>query len=243
MAMGLALVVSADPPALHLFSHALHELSLSTDLCGEAPTAIRLLNRRKFEAVIVDLQLGEQTGLILDEVHHSSSNKTAVTFGISNNDATATAAFRKKSQFVFERPLSAQSIHKTLKSAFGLILRERRRYFRYPISLPVIIQRPSRQEIRCNSINISEGGMALSTQDPMVPGENVRVQFMLSDHEAPVLAESTICWSKTGHLGVRFVSVSEEHRSELQTWLSQKLEQILPEFVAEHFRKAERGSK
>jgi len=77
----------------------------------------------------------------------------------------------------------------------------------------------------------------------MVPGENVRVQFTLSDHEAPVLAESTICWSKTGHLGVRFVSVSEEHRSELQTWLSQKLEQILPEFVAEHFRKAERGSK
>ena len=243
MAMGLALVVSADPPALHLFSHALHELSLSTDLCGEAPTDIRLLNRRKFEAVIVDLQLGEQTGLILDEVHHSSSNKTAVTFGISNNDATATAAFRKKSQFVFERPLSAQSIHKTLKSAFGLILRERRRYFRYPISLPVIIQRPSRQEIRCNSINISEGGMALSTKVPMVPGENVRVQFTLSDHEAPVLAESTICWSKTGHLGVRFVSVSEEHRSELQTWLSQKLEQILPEFVAEHFRKAERGSK
>jgi ActR/RegA family two-component response regulator len=243
MAMGLALVVSTDPPALHLFSHALHELSLSTDLCGEAPTAIRLLNRRKFEAVIVDLQLGEQTGLILDEVHHSSSNKTAVTFGISNNDATATAAFRKKSQFVFERPLSAQSIHKTLKSAFGLILRERRRYFRYPISMPVIIQRPSRQEIRCNCVNISEGGMALSMQVPLVPGENVRVQFTLSDHEAPVLAESTICWSKTGHLGVRFVSVSEEHRSELQTWLSQKLEQILPEFVAEHFRKAERGSK
>ena len=118
MAMGLALVVSADPPALQLFSHALHELSLSTDLCGEAPTAIRLLNRRKFEAVIVDLQLGEQTGLILDEVHHSSSNKTAVTFGISNNDATATAAFRKKSQFVFERPLSAQSIHQNAQVCF-----------------------------------------------------------------------------------------------------------------------------
>ena len=242
MAMGLALVVSADPPALHLFSHALHELSLSTDLCGEAPTAIRLLNRRKFEAVIVDLQLGEQTGLILDEVHHSSSNKTAVTFGISNNDATATAAFRKKSQFVFERPLSAQSIHKTLKSAFGLILRERRRYFRYPISLPVIIQRPSRQEIRCNSVNISGGGMALSTQVPLVPGENVRVRFTLPDHEAPVLAESTICWSKTGHLGVRFVSVSDDHKSELQGWLSRKLEEVLPESVASQFQKWDKNT-
>lgn len=85
--------------------------------------------------------------------------------------------------------------------------------------------------------------MALSAHIPLVPGESVRVQFTLPDHEAPVVAESTICWSKTGDLGVRFVSVSDEHKSELQAWLSQKLEQILPEFVADQFRKAERSSK
>ena len=85
--------------------------------------------------------------------------------------------------------------------------------------------------------------MALGTQVPLPPGESVRVQFTLPDHEAPVVAESTICWSKTGHLGVRFESISDEHKSELQVWLSQKLEQTLPEFVADQFRKAERGSK
>lgn len=168
---------------------------------------------------MVDLQLGEQSGLILDEVHLSSSNRTAVTFGIGDNDALGTAALRQKSQFVFERPLSAQSIHKTLKPAFGLILRERRRYFRYPISLPVIIQRAGKPEIRCTSVNISGGGMALGTQVPLVPGENVRVQFTLPDHKAPVVAESTICWSRTGHLGVRFVSTSDEHKSELHVAL------------------------
>jgi ActR/RegA family two-component response regulator len=243
MTVGLALLVSADPAAIQQFGHALQELSITPDVCREIPAAVGLLNRRKFDAVIVDLQLGEQSGMILDEVHLSSSNRTAVTFGISNNNADTTAAFRKKSQFVFERPLSAQSIHKTLKPAYGLILRERRRYFRCPVSIPVIIQRESRQEIRCSSVNISGGGMALNTQVPLAPGENVRVQFTLPDHQAPLLAESTICWSKTGHLGVRFVSVSEEHNSELQAWLSQKLEQILPEFVADQFRKAERGSK
>jgi hypothetical protein len=64
-----------------------------------------------------------------------------VTFGISDDDAELTAAFRKKSQFVFERPLSAESIRETLKPAYGLILGERRRHFRYPVSIPVIIQR------------------------------------------------------------------------------------------------------
>jgi hypothetical protein len=95
------------------------------------------------------------------------------------------------------------------------------------------------QEVRCNSVNLSEGGMALSTFVPLIPGESVRVQFTVPDHKVPFLAESTICWSKTGHLGVRFVSISDEHKSALQLWLSRKLEEMLPEFVAGQFQRAE----
>ena len=239
MSIGVALLVSTDPVTIQQFSVALRELSISPDACQDAASAAILLKRRKFDAVIVDLQLGEQSGLILDEARLSPSNGTAVTFGIGDNDAEVTLAFRKKSQFVFERPLSAQSIHKTLKPAYGLILRERRRYFRCSVSMPVIIQRQSRQEIRCISANISGGGMALSTTVPLAAGESVRVQFTLPDHTAPFFAESTICWSKTGHLGVRFVSMSDDHKSQLQAWLSQKLEQTLPALVADQFRKLE----
>jgi len=235
MSIGVALMVSADPATIQQFSLALRELSISPDACQDAASARLLLKRRKFDAVIVDLQLGEQSGLVLDEVRLSSSNRTAVTFGISDDDAEVTAAFRKKSQFVFERPLSAQSIRKTLKPAYGLILRERRRYFRYPVSIPVIIRRESMQDVWCNSVNISQGGMALSTLVPLVAGESVRVQFTLPDHEATCSAESTICWGKAGRLGIRFVSISDEQTSELQVWLSQKLEETLPEFVAGQF--------
>jgi diguanylate cyclase (GGDEF)-like protein/PAS domain S-box-containing protein len=243
MSIGLALLVSADPVTIQQFSLALRELSISPDACQDAASAALLLKRRKFDAVIVDLQLGEQSGHILDEARLSPSNRTAVTFGISDNDAVVTAAFGKKSQFVFERPLSEQSIHNTLKPAYGLILRERRRYFRHPVSIPVIIRSEGMQEVWCNSVDISGGGMALSTKAPLLPGESVRVQFTLPDHTVPFFAESTICWSKTGHLGVRFVSLSDEQKSELQVWLSQKLEETLPEFVAEQFRKAEICSK
>jgi CheY-like chemotaxis protein len=134
MRVGIALLVSADPVAIHQLSHALEELSLSNDLCQAAPEAISLLSRRKFDAIIVDLQLGEQAGLILDEARLSPSNRKAVTFAISGSDAEGTA-FRKKTAFVFERPLSAKSISATLRPAYGLILRERRRYSGVP-SLP-----------------------------------------------------------------------------------------------------------
>ena len=186
--MAFALLVSADPMTIGKFSLALRELSVSPNICQEAADAVRLLNRRKFDAVIVDLQLGEQSGAILDEARLSPSNRTAVTFAICGSAAEGTA-FRKRSEFVFERPLSAKSICNILKPAYGLILRERRRYFRCPVSIPVTILRESMKEVHCNSVNLSEGGMALSTFVPLIPGESVRVRFTVPDHKVPFLAE------------------------------------------------------
>jgi PilZ domain-containing protein len=236
MSIGVALLVSADPATIQQFSRALQELSITPEVCEEVPEAITLLNRQKFDAVIVDLQLGEQCGRILDEVHLSSSNRTAVTFAISGSDAEGTA-FRKRSEFVFERPLSMRSIRGTLKPAYGMILRERRRYFRCPASIPVSVLVKNMPEVRCHSVNISEGGMALMTAVPFSLGEEVQVQFTLPRHEIPFSVKSVVCWLKTGRLGVRFVSLSKEHKSELQGWLSRKLEEELPDFVAQQFQK------
>jgi hypothetical protein len=127
-------------PLNPVFNHqdrlALRELSISPEACQGGKAAISLLTRRKVDAVIVDFQLREQAGVIMDEVRLSASNRTAVTFAIGGGDVDATAAFRKRAGFVFGRPLSPQSIRNTLKPAYGLILRERRRYFRCPISNP-----------------------------------------------------------------------------------------------------------
>jgi hypothetical protein len=86
-------------------------------------------------------------------------------------------------------------------------------------------------------MNISEGGMALSTFVPLSLGEKVQVHIILPDHK--IVAESTICWLKTGHLGVRFLSLSKEHKSELQGWLSRKLEEGLSESVVRQFQKVD----
>jgi CheY-like chemotaxis protein len=236
--IGLVLLASDDPVTIQQFSHALEELSISPDVCREVPAAIGLLNRRKFDAVIVDLQLGEQAGLILDEARLSPSNRKAVTFAISGSDAEGTA-FRKKTAFVFERPLSAKSIGSTLRPAYGLILRERRRYFRCPLSIPVVILRRSKPEVRCDSVNVSEGGMALSTIVPLKPEKRCTFSSLCRVTKFHSLADSTICWLKTGHIGLRFVSLSQEHKSELQGWLSRKLEEMLPEIVAGKFRRVE----
>jgi c-di-GMP-binding flagellar brake protein YcgR len=234
MPLGLALLVSTDPDTIEQFRRALQEWSISLDVCQEVSATDSLLNQQKFDAVIVDRQLGERSGMILDGVRHSPSNSTAVTFAISANDA-ACASSGARSEFVFERPLSTQSIHKVRKPAYGLILRERRRYFRCPISVPVVI-RSAETRVNCDSINISEGGMALRTSFPFKPAENVRIQFTFPGKEDSFSAELTICWQKSGQIGVRFVSLSQEEHLPLQEWLSQQLEDMIPEVVASKFR-------
>jgi hypothetical protein len=239
MGIAVALLVSADPVTIQQLDQALQELSISPDVCQEVSASIRLLNCRKYDAVIVDLQLGERSIEVLDAVRLSPSNRTAVRFAVSAGDAEATVAFRKGSGFVFERPLSTQSIRSTLKPAYGLILRERRRYFRCPAAIPVTILRQRMPEVRCYSLNVSEEGMSVSTFVTLNPGECVQIQFALPDHEGPFVAESRSCWQETGHLGVRFVSLSQEGRSALQDWLSRKQEEMLPEFIASKFKKEE----
>jgi hypothetical protein len=50
MAIGLALLVSADPVAIQQFSHALQESSISPDVCREitVPNALVLLPTQYF---------------------------------------------------------------------------------------------------------------------------------------------------------------------------------------------------
>jgi len=202
MAIALALLVSADPITIEQFNHALQELSISPDVCQEAPASIRLLNCRKYDAVIVDLQLGEQSGRVLDEVRLSPSNRTAVTFAIGGSDAEATAVFRKKAAFVFERPLSAESNPQHAQACFWDDPERTAALFplsgRYPRYHPetkyagdLLLQREHQRT-----------GMAMSTSVPLTAGDDVRIQFTLPDHKVPFPPESTICWWKTGHLGV-----------------------------------------
>ncbi|MGA9353763.1 MAG: PilZ domain-containing protein [Terriglobales bacterium] len=235
MTIGVALLVSSDPIAIRQVSEALREFSISPDVCQEPPAALGLLTRRKFDAIIVDLQLGTEAGLILDEARLSPSNRTAVTFAIRGK-GDEDPALQNKSSFVLDRPLSADSICNTLKPAYGMILRERRRYFRCPVSIPVVIQRRAMPEVRCQSINISDGGIAVHIFAPLDAGEEVVVQFVLPGGKTVFAAESTVCWGKKSQLGIRFLSLPEERKSELQSWLARKLEETLPDGVAEKFQ-------
>jgi CheY-like chemotaxis protein len=236
--MGSALLVSNDAATIKQISASMQQLAMSAEVCFEVPPALDLLNRRKFEAVIVDLQLG-QAKTVLEKIRLTPSNRTAVLFTISDSDVDTAVAFKSGTNFVLRRPLSQASIDRSLKVAYGLIVRERRRYFRCPVEIPAEISGPGIPAIHGKTLNISEGGVAINSSLPLKPGVQVKVQFTLPDNESKFEAEATVCWSKEGYLGFQFTSLSPQLTSELQTWLARRLEENLPESVADKFRSPE----
>jgi ActR/RegA family two-component response regulator len=234
--IGSVLLVSKDAGTIKQLSASMQQLAMVPEVCADVPVALALLNRQKFEAVIVDLQVGSQARSILAKVRLSPSNRTAVIFAISDNDAETAGAFKDGSNFVLRRPLSPASIDRSLRVAYGLIVRERRRYFRCPVEILAAIYSPGMAAVHGRTLNISEGGLAINTSLSLKPGVQVKVQFTLPEREIPFEAEATVCWSKEGYLGFQFTSLSSQQTSELQEWLSRRLEETFPESVADKFR-------
>jgi ActR/RegA family two-component response regulator len=233
---GTALLISGDTNAIDQIIRPLQQFAISVKVCSDVQEAITLIEKRKFEAVIVDFQLGFHAVSLLQQVHDSPSNRTAVTFAITTNREEAALALQKGSHFLLERPLTADSLNNTVRAAYGSILRERRRYFRYPIAVPVLLRRSGNPQVPGQMMNISERGMALKLPVPVAPGSEGTVQFVLPDLNTPITAEAKVCWSNDqGHAGLQFLSLSGDTGNKLSAWLAQRLEEQLPKNVTQKF--------
>jgi CheY-like chemotaxis protein len=235
-AMCAALVVSPDSIASAQISDVFREHALCVEVSDDVCSALNRLGRRKFEAVVVDSCAASQTA-VLQQIHASASNRKAVTFAVTSGKDDTTRALSEGFSFVLERPLTPDLISHTLRVAYGMIVRERRRYFRCPISIPVVFKRKTTPEIFGRTLNISENGMALRTSALLQPGCEGTAQFTLPDLDREIRAECKVRWSgKNGEAGLSFLFLPYDTGSELQAWLAQKLEELLPQAVAQKFR-------
>jgi two-component system, chemotaxis family, chemotaxis protein CheY len=235
--VGGVLLVCKDAVTIKQLSGSLQQLALSPEVCNDGSAALALLNQNKFDAVVVDLQLGAQANAILERIRLSAWNRTAVLFTITDTDAETASAFKAGSSFVLKRPLSLAAIDRSLKVAYGLIVRERRRYFRCPLEIPAKLCGSAIPVIHGQTVNISEGGIAVAASSALDPEIKVQVQFTLPGHKTPFAADAVVCWSKGTSFGLQFTSLSPDLDSELQEWLSRRLEQSLPQSVTDQFRK------
>lgn len=232
--VGRSLVVTDDADILERLKFGLQHFAITVDVCPDPVTAATLINTRKFEAIVVDLAFGERVTGVLERVRFSSSNQRSITFALVGPGETSSPP---QCNFVIHKPLDESAMINTFRAALGLIIHDYRRYFRCPVVVPLLINTDNGEKINCQMMNISEGGLAITTFTDLNPGMMVRTEFVLPGEAAGFELQGEICWcDKRGRAGLHFHAVSEDQQQRLQAWLSRKIEEGIPEPAARLFQ-------
>jgi len=222
-----SLLLSRDREVVDILRPTLERLSIDVEVCQGSRAASEILLSSKFDAVIVDCD-DLQGGIdVLKGLRTGKSNKNSIAFAILNGDTTTQQAFELGAKFVLQKPISPQNAMRCFQAALGFMERERRRYFRHPVEMPVTIVFDHGQELKVKATNVSEGGMALDVAGRLPDTAIAKVIFTLSGMNLPMDPKAEVAWSDgTGRVGIRFLDMPKAAKEQLEKWLSEQLGKI-----------------
>jgi c-di-GMP-binding flagellar brake protein YcgR len=126
--------------------------------------------------------------------------------------------------FVLHKPLSALNASRCFNAALGFMLRERRRYFRHPVTIPVTLLVEDKQ-LKADSTDLSEGGIALRIRQALPKNAAPRLQFTLPETNITFDVETEVAWADIkGRVGLRFLKLPESSLQRLEGWLNAQTE-------------------
>ncbi len=228
--IGHALLFSEDAGAVELCSRSFRSLAMDLEVTSDLTTFLLKAKRQKFEAILVDFKAGERASTALVEARKLASSRNAVAFALTTGAEDGKQAFQAGAHFILERPLTTQSLERTLRPAYGMILRERRRYFRCPIASVIHIRQKDGSTWNCTSINVSEGGICAMFPEKLHTGDEVKIDVPID--QIQIQASCEVCWSlEDGLTGLKFTWMPSEMKTSLQIWLAQRLEALCPPAV------------
>jgi CheY-like chemotaxis protein len=218
------IAITRDQQSVDILRHALEQLSTTLEVCRGLNSGQDVLQSQKYDGVIVDCDDLRGGLSLLQELRRTASNKTSVSFAMLNGSSTKTA-FEMGANFVLQKPLVPITTLRCFSAAFGQMTREKRRYFRVAVEMPVRVVFEKGGEINASATNISEGGMAIVIAGPLPKKEISLVQFTLPTTSNTLQAKAVLAWADgSGHAGLRFLNLPQLSQEHLERWLSTRME-------------------
>jgi CheY-like chemotaxis protein len=224
-----SLLISRDASLLGVVRPALEKLSVNLEICAESLPSSELLAKRKFDAVIIDCDDFQNGFDLLRTLRQTQSNSKSVSFAVVNGKTTTQEAFQSGANFVLQKPLTPLHAARCFNAALNFMVRERRRYFRHPVDMPLRISLPQNQEMTATATNLSEGGMAIRILGKLPKNVQAKFRFTLPGINTSLELKGEVAWADgTGHAGIRFLEVPQSSQYQLEKWLTDRLQEEPP---------------
>ncbi len=205
------LLLTRDDQVIRVLRRVLEDLEVGIEVHTGADKAAEALENRKYDAVLIDCDDVHNAITVLCSVRLTPSNKSSTVFAIVNGITTPTSAVELGANLALEKPLTESKARHAFKAVHGLILQERRRYYRRPVDMAVTLRfedkdKSSHREVLATGVNLSEGGMALRVKSTL-PSEfrSTRMKFVMPGTHDWIEVVATIAWAdEQGNAGLRF---------------------------------------
>jgi c-di-GMP-binding flagellar brake protein YcgR len=143
---------------------------------------------------------------------------------VVNGKTTTQEAFKSGANFVLQKPLTLLHASRCFNAALNFMVRERRRYFRHPVDMPLRISVPPNQELTAAATNLSEGGMAIRLLSKLPKDARAQVRFTLPAVNTSLDLKCEVAWTdEAGNAGLRFIEVPQSAQYQLEKWLTDRL--------------------
>ena len=219
--MGLScLLLTSDPTLLQMMRHSCIAAEVDLELRRDAASAIELAARRHLDGFIIDRDDVSGAMDVLPRIRSSGSNQRSVVFVVVNDTTSIDTAFKAGANFVLAKPVQDTVLRGFLDIAVVRMEREHRRYFRHRLSVPISLFCNTGESFAGKIMNVSEGGLALAPFGPAPAQGVVTVQFELPSAEPQTFkAKAEVVWNDAHAVGLRFVRIAPECRSNFAAWL------------------------
>ena len=217
-----ALILTGDLELSQAIRAAVERFGIATGSNVKGGDVLEELQRNKFDLVVVDCSNIEQGCAALREIRLSPTHRSAVSIAIVGEHGNREQVSDAGADFIVSHANYPVEIATTLRSAYGLILRERGRYSRFPLVAEV--------HVRCGTLssdgwilNVSQGGVCVRGIDQPLSGP-LQMWFALDEGSAPIELVGAVVWQRDGLTGIQFTSMTKASRAELEDWLSRQFE-------------------
>ncbi len=211
-------LVSSDYATMNAVSGGVKKYGAKFILVPTAEAARDCLKRRKIDGVFVDLGVPGALGVV-EAIRKGTSNSKAVIFACVADAKENTLTLSAGANFLLRKPLNEESVALHITIARELLERERRRYLRHAVNLPVVLK-DGEVEQHARMTDLSEGGMAVRTAKALKHASVIDFEFDLP-LGGNVSGKGQVAWMNTeGLAGIILQSFREMGREHLEAWLT-----------------------
>ena len=213
-----ALLLCEESESIYVLSDVLGELDVTLELCHDRDQALDRLLHERYEAVIVDCQVADASDM-LRYVRLTGDNKNAVSLALVDSLGAMQGSLDNGANFVLCKPLSAESVTRTIRAMKGLIFRMGRRSVRVQVQTLAFVELNSHAE-QAIILDLSEGGMAIQALAPVEASKVLQIRFDLPGTRKRLQISGEIAWADaSGRAGIRFVDVPQQCLDALKDWI------------------------